>query len=216
MGPNNSRRNFLRTTAAASVGLSLIGTASLANTDTPNDFPGYSSISDSKTDFRAGLKLGKYLNIKGQILDGTTLLPVANAKVEVWFKDANSNWKLKRGYFHTDANGDYSFDGLELGSYWLVEESRAGWVNTTPVQIKVTGTSGFDITGQDFANFELFDISGTKYEDTNGNGLVDAGEQGLAGWTIYIDENENDILDADEKFAITDANGNWSITGLSV
>ncbi|MDC7998581.1 hypothetical protein [Gilvibacter sediminis] len=109
MGPNNSRRNFLRTTAAASVGLSLIGTATLANTDTLNDFPGYSSISDSKTDFRAGLKLGKYLNIKGQILDGTTLLPVANAKVEVWFKDANSNWKLKRGYFHTDANGDYSF-----------------------------------------------------------------------------------------------------------
>ncbi|WP_420378903.1 hypothetical protein [Gilvibacter sp.] len=109
MKPDNSRRKFLRNSAVATVGFSLIGTATLANANPGSNFPGYSSYSNEKTDFRSGLKLDKHLEIKGQILDVDSLMPVANAKVEVWFKDANSSWKLKRGYFHTDSNGDYSF-----------------------------------------------------------------------------------------------------------
>src|SRR5206468_3504120 len=89
-------------------------------------------------------------------------------------------------------------------------------------------TSGNDQTGFDFANFETYSISGTKYEDVNGNGAVDAGDNGLSGWTIFIDAdndgkiagdtNNNGVLDGGEtwteKTAITDGSGNWSITGL--
>ena len=40
----------------------------------------------------------------------------------------------------------------------------------------ITGTSGTDQSGLDFANFELFDISGTKYSDHNGNGEIDGND----------------------------------------
>ncbi|SMQ73402.1 SdrD B-like domain [Altererythrobacter xiamenensis] len=117
----------------------------------------------------------------------------------------------------TDENGDYSFDGLALGTYWLVEETREGWVNTTPVQIAVTGTgtSGFDITGQDFYNFELFDISGTKYIDSNGDGTISGTETTtLAGVTIFIDDDDSGDLSEGDRTTVTDENGNWSFTGL--
>ena len=38
-------------------------------------------------------------------------------------------------------------------------------------------------------------IAGTKYHDLDGDGFRDAGEPGLAGWTIYIDANENGVFD---------------------
>ena len=109
MDQKNSRRNFLRTTAVATVGLSLMGTAGLANSKSSKNFPGYSSISDSKTDFRSGLILDDYLHIKGQLLCEDTLLPVSNAKIEVWFQVEGKPWKIKRGHFYTDAMGNYSF-----------------------------------------------------------------------------------------------------------
>ena len=57
-------------------------------------------------------------------------------------------------------------------------------------------------------------IQGTKWNDLNGNGVKDAGEPGLAGWTIYIDQNNNAKLDSGEKSTTTDANGNYSFTNL--
>ena len=39
-------------------------------------------------------------------------------------------------------------------------------------------------------------ISGTKFEDLNGNGFRDPGERGLAGWRIFIDGNENQVFDS--------------------
>ena len=73
----------------------------------------------------------------------------------------------------------------------------------------VSGTAG----ELDFGNFELFDISGYKYEDSDGDGSA-SGESGLAGWTIFIDADDDGVLDAGEKFDITDSNGYWEITGL--
>ena len=57
-------------------------------------------------------------------------------------------------------------------------------------------------------------IYGTKYEDANGNGLQDEGEAGLAGWTIYIDDNLNNVLDPGERSTVTDSQGNYSFVGL--
>lgn len=38
-------------------------------------------------------------------------------------------------------------------------------------------------------------ISGYKFNDLNGDGDQDANEPGLAGWTIYLDQNNNGVLD---------------------
>lgn len=58
-------------------------------------------------------------------------------------------------------------------------------------------------------------IQGIKWNDLNGNGVQDAGESGLAGWTIYLDQNNNSKLDAGETSTLTDANGNYSFTDLA-
>ncbi len=116
----------------------------------------------------------------------------------------------------TDADGFYLFTDLNPGDYLVVEEDRSGWTATTPMLIELDGiTSGDTSFGNDFLNFDLFDISGTKYSDANGNGAFDTGEQGLAGVTIYVDLNGNDVFDsADEPWTVTGSNGIWSITDL--
>src|SRR5262252_2127510 len=51
-----------------------------------------------------------------------------------------------------------------------------------------------------------FTLSGVKYEDHNGDAVQEAQDQGLAGWHILV--NGVDM-------AVTDANGNWSVSGLA-
>ncbi len=106
----------------------------------------------------------------------------------------------------TDAEGRYVFDDIEAGDYVVKEVEQQGWQITTDNAIDVTfdGTNG--VGNIDFGNFETIEISGTKYEDTNGNGTRDAGEPGLAGWTIQLDLNADGTIDDSE---VTDANGDY-------
>ncbi|MDP6546689.1 MAG: SdrD B-like domain-containing protein [Phycisphaerae bacterium] len=50
----------------------------------------------------------------------------------------------------------------------------------------------------DFGNAQLGSISGVKFEDLNGDGVKDPGEEGLEGWTIFLDENGNGALDGSD------------------
>ncbi|MFC1982624.1 hypothetical protein ACFLV5_02415, partial [Chloroflexota bacterium] len=56
--------------------------------------------------------------------------------------------------------------------------------------------------------------SGTKFNDLNMNGVND-GEPGLPGWTIFVDYDDDDVLDFGEPYDITDANGDYEITGIA-
>src|SRR5262249_54096293 len=47
-----------------------------------------------------------------------------------------------------------------------------------------------------------------------GLGPVQPPEPGLPNWQIYLDTNNNGVLDAGEPSTLTDANGNYSFTGL--
>lgn len=57
-------------------------------------------------------------------------------------------------------------------------------------------------------------IAGHVWEDSNGNGKQDAGEPNLANRTIYLDQNDNGVLDEGETKTQTDAQGNYSFTKL--
>lgn len=58
------------------------------------------------------------------------------------------------------------------------------------------------------------EIHGRKFEDANANLQRDEGEAGLSNWSIFIDENENGLLDVGESFTETDALGNYRFTDL--
>ncbi|MBN1677609.1 MAG: hypothetical protein JW880_03640 [Candidatus Thermoplasmatota archaeon] len=110
----------------------------------------------------------------------------------------------------TDSNGHYIFCGLGPGTYVVSEESRTGWIHTTPKSETVNMTSGACIMIHDFLNFELGCICGYKFEDLNSNGVWDEGEPAIEGWPIYI------IRDAlpDINVTYTDENGRYRFCGL--
>ncbi len=56
--------------------------------------------------------------------------------------------------------------------------------------------------------------SGTKFHDLNANSIRDGGEPGLGGWTIFVDYDDNDQLDAGEPSAVTAGDGSYTITDI--
>jgi hypothetical protein len=79
---------------------------------------------------------------------------------------------------------------------------------------------GFDVeTGSYSITFEddtipTGEIRGSKWLDINMDGVRDPDEPGLQGWIIFVDDNNNRKREENEKFGITDANGDYAITGL--
>src|SRR5262249_43487707 len=91
-----------------------------------------------------------------------------------------------------------------------------GFVQTTPNPAPITLTAmPMDITGVGFGNFQPNSISGFKFNDLNDTGVEDPGEPGLAGGSIFLDLDGNGVLDPGEPSTVTDANGNFTFTGLA-
>ena len=107
-------------------------------------------------------------------------------------------------------------DGSFLRSFIMPVESgglAGGTGGVGAFRVTVDGTT--DVAGLDFGNRStLGRISGVKFEDVNGNGIQDAGENGIAGVTIYLDQNRNGVLDEGETTAITGEDGSYYFTGL--
>lgn len=88
----------------------------------------------------------------------------------------------------------------------------ASWVVAETV---VTTTASTEtVINKSACDEQEHSISGQKWSDINGDGDQDEGEEGLSGWTIYADFNDNGTLDVGEPSTTTDANGNYSLTGL--
>lgn len=116
----------------------------------------------------------------------------------------------------TDEYGYYRFTDLGPGSYRISEVLQSGWLQTAPDggSWTVTPSSGEDVGGQDFGNVLAASISGVKFEDIDGDGQRDADEPGLAGWTIFLDRNNNGMLDGGEPSTVTDAQGQYAFANL--
>jgi hypothetical protein len=127
----------------------------------------------------------------------------------------------------TDSAGGYSFPALPNGNYIVCETAQpagasgitptTGWKESLPNANNtdkancsaVTGLAavGYKVniagvadTGNDFGNYHPAVKSGVKFNDLNANGVKDAGEPGLNGWTInaYKDTDGNGVRDNGE------------------
>lgn len=59
-------------------------------------------------------------------------------------------------------------------------------------------------------------LEGIVFEDIDGNGLQDVGENGLAGQTLYLDADDNGQLDTGETSQTTNAQGIYHFTDVPV
>jgi len=107
----------------------------------------------------------------------------------------------------TGADGTYTFTVCDGGDYEVREAEVPGWAPTSATSLYFTAASGTDVSGLDFLNFGCFTVSGYKYEDSDGDGVHDEGEPGLAGWTIELLRNGFPYATT-----TTDGNGFWSFT----
>jgi hypothetical protein len=58
-------------------------------------------------------------------------------------------------------------------------------------------------------------ISGVVFNDLNANRNHDAGEPGIAGITVYLDDNQNGQFDPDEQSTVTADDGSYAFDGLT-
>ncbi len=116
----------------------------------------------------------------------------------------------------TAADGTYTITGITPGTWRVKEVAQAGWTQSYPASgyHEETFTSRAALTGNDFGNWYPATKSGMKFEDLDADGVKDAGELGLSGWTIFVDYDDNGVLDADEPSAVTAADGTYTITGI--
>jgi subtilisin-like proprotein convertase family protein len=101
----------------------------------------------------------------------------------------------------TDAEGRYRFDDLAAGEYHVVEVPQDGWFQSYPLPPgthTVEVVPGQELTGVDFGNHQAF-VGGIVWNDRNGDGEKSADEPPLPGWTVFIDENGNGLLDDGPK-----------------
>ena len=102
--------------------------------------------------------------------------------------------------------GLYSFVNLKPGAYTVAEVPQDGYVQTAPAphadsgrrEHRVTLGSNQTLSFRDFGNAPSIEIEGVKWHDLDADGIRDAGEPGLANWTIYLDLNSNGQLDHNE------------------
>jgi hypothetical protein len=76
----------------------------------------------------------------------------------------------------------------------------------------VTLKAGQTLSNLDFANTQLAQISGTVFVDANGNGTRDGSESGRANQIVFLDLNDDGVLQDTEPTAITDATGAFAFT----
>ncbi|MGH7127277.1 MAG: MSCRAMM family protein, partial [Planctomycetaceae bacterium] len=123
----------------------------------------------------------------------------------------------------TGADGSYTFTNVMPGTYTVVEVFDPNvWDPTSPDDgtQSVSVAAGQTVIGVNFGNRPVEapptgEIRGMKWSDRDGDGQRDAGEPGVLGITIYIDANANATLDPGELSTMTDAAGNYVLSGLA-
>ncbi|HEX8053828.1 MAG TPA: SdrD B-like domain-containing protein, partial [Thermoleophilaceae bacterium] len=63
-------------------------------------------------------------------------------------------------------------------------------------------------------NVQSCAVTGTKFEDVDGDGVRDSGEPGIGGFRVYVDLDGDGSLDAGEPSDVSSASGAYEITGV--
>jgi hypothetical protein len=131
----------------------------------------------------------------------------------------------------TDSFGNFTFGDLAAGTYTLTETQPTSLANvngkviagsaggtvtaSTNTIAGITLTDGKSATGYTFAEVPLVSTGGAVYEDTDGNGIKDAGEPGIPGVTVSL--TGTSVVDGTitPKTTTTGSDGTFTFTNLT-
>lgn len=123
----------------------------------------------------------------------------------------------------TAADGSYSFDNLNPGTYTLTQTQPSGFrtgIDSIGSLGGTTGTNSFSniiiaSTSDAGVNYNFGErgvlFSGRVFNDTNGNGVQDGGETGRPGVVVTLTNTSNNF----SLPILTDAAGNYSFDNLA-
>lgn len=134
-----------------------------------------------------------------------TLYPITNGK------PAATGTAVK-----TNSAGQFSFTSLAAGSYEVLETLSAGYriSGAGATSTDVTLAAGAAVTNIAFAETTRALISGTVFNDANGNGIQSGStETGLAGWKISVYTSATSTSPV--TTTTTASNGSFTISSLS-
>lgn len=167
------------------------------------------------------------VNDNGLFDDGET--GIDGVTIELFVDDGSANGTLLDSTVTSDG-GRYNFAEVPTdGSYFLSITTPTGFGVGRPGQgDDTTIDSDFALDGRtavfspllgdnldfDAALVELGSISGVVWEDLNADGIRDAGENGLEGWTVYLDLNDDGLLGAEEPSTETASDGRYGFADL--
>jgi hypothetical protein len=199
--------------------------------------PGYDLVTGRGTPIANMLvpDLAGYTSISGTVFndandDGVQdngELGIAGVTVYI---DSNNNGILDSGEISTVTNssGNYTLTGLTAGTYVVRQILPSGQEQTFPTKgfgNHVTVAAGQAATNVDFGDESSTvvtpppptggSISGTVFNDANGDGVQDDGEPSIAGVTVYDDATNAGVFKTGDLEATTNAAGVYTFTGLS-
>lgn len=123
----------------------------------------------------------------------------------------------------TAADGTYGFVGLLPGIYSVTEVQPAGYFDGKDAAGPAGGTVGADTVagivlgsgasaaGYTFGERSPVSIQGTVFSDLNGDGIIQTGEDGVAGVAIDLQDSGGATVGS----TTTGASGAWSFTGIA-
>jgi hypothetical protein len=157
--------------------------------------------------------------VDGQGLGG--LIVYLDLKNDSIFDSVEPQHSTSADQFFTpavDEAGASPFTHLAPGTY-TVRVIVPATLSATPVaQLEhvVTVAAGEERSGVDTAAvFRPNEFHGVRFHDANRNHQRDLGEAGLAGATVYVDYDRDDVMDDDEPRVVTGDDGSYSFGDLS-
>lgn len=149
--------------------------------------------------------------------DGTVDSSESRTGSRTVFIDTNRNGKLDSGEVSTKSNaaGEYTFSRLAAGTYYISRVFPSGWrmSNNTDGYLVVVVASAQSVSGVNIGTTDKTvippppppppvtpgAISGALFYDSDADGIVDPLESYQSGKTVYLDANNNGLLDTGER-----------------
>lgn len=146
--------------------------------------------------------------------NGNGIRDIDDSGLKCWtiklFKDSPTGTPIATT--HTSDDGYFRFDFLVAGTYYVSEEVKDGWIQTTSPTIygpiEISHGEAVEIANVNFGNFKKFCIKGYKYNDIAGDGPAGTNTP-IEGWKITLYKCGEKIAEIE-----TCPDGSYSFCGL--